>query len=630
VHVAWATQKALAKVPADRFPTAAALAEAVANRSVMEMSGEQLEEDRAAPSQRWRSSGRLVAAASGAAVLAIVLAAWAWWPRPEPDRPVARFSLSYPDDGWIDDQHGSPVALSPDGRSVVYAARLQLYLRRLDQVDPVPIPNTAGGSQPFFSPDGLSLGFHERGKLKRVGLNGGPAVTICDAEGVLRGATWGAGDVIVFSLDSVLFAVPATGGARTAVARPDSARAEIALRWPSFLPDGRRVLVTLWRGSNSNARIGVLDLPSGLVTPITDVGTGPRFVEPGWLAYATGDETLFAAPFDPRAASVTGPAAPVIENLRVGAAGAVKLGLSRNGWAVYLRAAAVGRKLVLVDRRGSARVIPGEARPFSHPRFSPDGRRVAVTVSPTGPTSDVWVLDLLQGTQSRLTFEDYNEKPEWSPDGQRLLFASNRTGTLGIVSALADGGGSVESLFVRSRRSISDGVLTPDSRILLYTDGLEPFGDVWYVPRGAGDPRPFLTSGFYERAPTLSPDGRWVAYVSNESGRDEVYVRPFPEGDGRWQVSAAEGREPRWASNGGELFYRNADSLIAVRVRTQPTFSVGARTLLFTGPYLPNSGHSGYDVHPNGQQFIFVAMGARSEDLVFVQNQFSVEARLVP
>jgi eukaryotic-like serine/threonine-protein kinase len=624
VHIAWAAHKALAKLPADRFPTAIDFAEAVANRNVMETTAGRLEIQAGAPTQGWLRGTRLAAAAGGVAFVATAVAAWAWFrPPPEPAGPLARFSLSYPDDAWIEDEHGSPVALSPDGTAAVYAGTRQLYLRRLDEIDPVPIPNTAGGSQPFFSPDGQALGFHAQGKLKRVAMNGGPAVTICEAQGILRGASWGAGNSIVFSLDTVLLRVPASGGAPEAVARPDSTRGEAGYRWPSFLPDGRRVLLTMWKGGNDNTRIGVVDLASGLVTPITTTGTSPRFVEPGWLTYATGDGTVFSAAFDPRAARVTGTARPVMENVRVGAAGAAKLGLSARGWAVYLRRSAVGRRLVLVDRQGAARPVPGEVRPFSHPRFSPDGRKVAVMVNPAGSTSDVWVIDLEHGTQSRLTFEAYNQYPEWSPDGKRVLFASNRKGGFGLFSARDDGAGTAESLLVNTGRGVYEGMLTPDARALVYRIGNEPSADVYYLALGGAESRPFLTSAFNERSPALSPDGRWLSYVSNESGRDEVYVRPFPQGVGRWQISSAEGREPRWASDGRALFYRKADTLVTVQVRTQPEFSVGARAPLFTGPYLPHTGHAGYDVHPDGLHFIFVAVDAGSEDLVFVQGLFS-------
>ena len=618
VNVAAAVAISLEKLPADRFVSARAFAEALADPGFRQTTS------RAAESRHvsWRWNQWAVGLGS-VALLATTLAAWAWFrPRSTPEGPLARFSLSYPSDASIQDEHGSPVALTPDGRSVVSVGRQQLYLRRLDQIDAVPIPNTADGAQPFFSPDGLSLGFYAQGKLKRVGLDGGPAATICQVAGIMRGASWGAGDVIVFSTDSVLLQVPATGGVPEAVARPDSTRGELAYRWPSFLPAGRRVLLTVWKGTNDNAAIGVIDLSSRHVSSITDGGTSPRFVEPGWLAYAKGDGTVFAAPFDLRAARVTGTARPVFENVRVGAAGAAKLGLSSRGWAAYLRRSGVAQ-LVLVDRQGAARAVPGEARPFNAPRFSPDGRKVAVSVSPPGPTGDIWVVDPQQGTQSRLTFEGDNRYPEWSPDGGRVLFASKRRGPFALFWTLGVGGGTAESLLAKADRSIHEGLLANGARTLVYREGAEPSADVYYKPVGTGESRPFLTSAFNERAPTLSPNGRWLAYVSDESGQDEVHVRPFPEGSGRWQVSPAMGREPRWAPDGRELFYRKADTLIAVAVRTESAFSVVGWAPLFTGHYLSSTGHADYDVHPDGRHFIFVAVSAGSQDLVFVQNVFS-------
>lgn len=570
--------------------------------------------------------GRQLLAAIGVLLVSIGIGVSGWL-RTTPERPgpVVRSVLNLPVEARPQDrQTGSPVALSPDGTVLVYAGRHQLFVRRLDQIDPAPLPNTLGAEQPFFSPDGQHVGFFADGSLKRVALGGGPAITLSAATGPW-GATWGRGDVIVFSAGGQLFRVPATGGTAERIVLSDSAEGNF-WRWPEFLPDGRRFLVAT--GVALTYTSGVADLETGQVTPIGGAGSSPRFSEPGWLVSVSVDGMVFAMPFDSRRGRVTGPATPVLEHVSTGLGGSAKLALSRNGWAAYLPAASTRRRLTLVDRRGTARVIATESQPFSDPRFSPNGREVAMTVlGPQGGLAgDIWVLDLQQATLLRLTFDGTHQFPDWSPDGQRVVFTT-LIGSNGVFWTPA-GGGAVEPLFIRPEGQVFEGVLTNDARTIIYRVGGIP-SDVSYARRDAPHPpQPFLKSPFDERSPAISPDDRWLAYVSNETGRDEVYVRPFPEGGGRWLVSAAGGTEPRWRRDGLELFYRNADTLIAVQVRTQPYFAVGQRIALFTGAYLASPRHATYDVDQDGQRFIFVTSDPEySGDLILVQNLLSTVPR---
>jgi serine/threonine-protein kinase len=555
-------------------------------------------------------------------LLIAVAVALAGWLRPAPPvpRPVVRVALTLPDEARVTDfgvREGTPVALSPDATVLVYAGGQRLYLRRLDQLEPVPVPNTQGADQPFFSPDGRHLGFFADGSLRRVPLDGGPVVTLARAQQVW-GATWGTSDVIVFATGGHLFRVPASGGAVDTVRVSDTTRGRI-FRWPEFLPDGRRVLITL-AGGQAVHMVGLVDLATGAVTQLDGTSvpsTNPLFVEPGWLLYLSGEGTIFAAPFDARAGRVTGAPVPVLENVRWGLWGDAKLAVSRNGWAAYLRGSFSLRRLTLVDRQGRATPVPTEPRPFNDPRFSPDGRSLAVTLiaSGRGLIGDVWRFDLQQATLSRLTFDQLHQFPEWSADGRAIVSTKWMQGVLATPAA----GGPAEPLF--SAANVFEGALSHDGRTVVYRSNGVP-GDIHYVRRDSLDrPHPLLSSSFDERAATLSTDDRWLAYVSNESGRDEVYVRPFPDGSGRWQVSVAGGTEPRWRRDGAELFYRHADSLFAVAVQTGPAFSVGRRTLLFVGDYLAGPRHANYDVHPDGQRFVFVT-GERegAPDLILVQN----------
>ncbi|HEY8197921.1 MAG TPA: protein kinase [Gemmatimonadales bacterium] len=618
-HVAAAIHKAMAKLPADRFRSAAEFAEALTSR----VRGTETEPIAAGSMYKARGvrleRGQLLAA--GAVVLllgAMAIAGWLRSPRAT-SAPVVRLALTLPEDARLETREGSPLAFSPDGSALVYSSGRQLFLRRLDQIDPVPLRSTDRGAQPFFSPDGQNVGFFSDGRLKRVDLTGGPAVTLAPASEFM-GATWGPDDTIVFSATGGLFRVAASGGTAEPIKLADSVPGRL-FRWPEFLPDGKRLLVTL-AGTTAYNTVGLVDLGSRRVTQLGRDGepsTNPHFVEPNWLLYIGGEATIFAAPFDLRRGRVTGNGIPVLENVRRGIWGDAKLALSRAGWAVYQKAPSQ-RRLSLVDRRGIAREIPTESRAFSDPRFSPDGRHVAVTVLDPGQglAGDIWTVEPSDASLSRLTFGGLHQFAEWFADGRQLLIVKRLSG---VVTAPA-GGGPVETVLENPR--VLEAVPTHDGRGLVYRAPGVP-GDLYYVRRDSlNHPHPFAVSPFDERAAALSLDDRWLAYVSNETGRDEIYVRPFPEGGGRWQVSAAGGTEPRWRRDSQELYYRNADTLIAVQVSTRPGFAVGKRAPLFTGDYVTSTRHATYDIHPDGQRFLFVT-GDRTEatDLVLVQNLFA-------
>ena len=605
-HVAAAVHTALARLPADRFRGAAEFADALQRPGPVSLPY---------PEKRALGLGsRSTVAVAALLALAATVTVWSLLSgRPaDAPRPLVRAVLKLPDDGRLQVLGaGVPLALSPDTKTLVYASDRQLYVRPLDQLDATPLAGTEGATQPFLSPDGRQVGFAALGTLKRVNLAGGPPVILCQAPD-FSGATWGPDDAIVFSAGGRLFSVPAGGGTPVAVPHDTT---QGSLRWPEFLPGGKRVLAT--RGIVPATSTVMVELATGRVTAIPVTGVDARFVD-GFLLTFANDGSGAMTPFDSRSGRTTGPAVPALEAVDVGFTSNAKLAVSRNGWVVYAPRVLARRRLVLVDRSGRETPIASEPAPFSDPRFSPSGREIAVTIleATGGLAGEIWVVEPRQGTRSRLTFEGAYHFPEWSADGRRIMFMRL---TLGLLSAPA-GGGPLDSLFTPPV-DIFEGVLSGDGRFILYRAGAIP-GDLYYVRRDSLEAsHPLVVSRFDERAFALAPGDRWVAYVSNETGRDEVYVRGFPGGDGRSMVSSGGGTEPRWRRDARELFYRNGDTLFAVPVLPGRGFAVGPRVALFTGHYQAHGRHATYDVHPDGGRFVFVTGDPPGAgEVILVQN----------
>ncbi len=642
-HVEEAVHRALAKLPADRFATAAQFTEALVSSgsvpfAVVPTPTTSLAFVRGNP----LAVGVAVGLMGIVAVLGAALWTWARSPAPPPIPPVARFTLRLPPDARPGYAGGPTIAVSPDGSRIVYVAgppTSQLYARGLDQLDAVAIPGTQGGTQPFFSPDGQWLGFEQSGKLVRTAVGGGPVLPICDVPPSLAGASWGPGDRIVFATGAALMAVAATGGQPSVLAAADTARHE-RFTWPEVVPDGRGVLFTVRVGTTD--RLGILVPGSREVKRLGQTGSNPHYVSGGFVLLANLDRTLVAVPFDSSRLDVTGPAMPLAERVEVSSAGAAKLGVSRDGVLAYGASASGVARLVLVDRRGGVRDLGSEPQRYSDPRLSLDGRRIAITVkqslradltatefgSGTIDASDVWIYDIRQRALHRLTFDGRSSGPIWTPDGRRIVFLHVHQ-DFGSYWVPADGSAPAESLLVTPDPRTPDAV-TPDGRSLIYRtfnpEGRQgpPLRSLWFVRLDSlATPHQLVATAFQNHSPSLSPDGRWFAYVSDESGRPEVYVRPFPGPGGRWQVSADGGTEPRWCPTGREIFYRSGDKMMAVAVRTQSVFAVGERVALFEGRYGASQLRAQYDVTPDGQSFVMVKPERETEDVVVLLNWFA-------
>ncbi len=512
------------------------------------------------------------------------------------------------------------IAISPDGRRLVFVAssegKSQLWLRPLESVTAQPLPGTEGASSPFWSPDSRSIGFFAEGKLRRIDIAGGLVQTVANAA-LARGGTWNGDGVILFSpaSSSPLYRVSATGGEPVAVTRLDPQH--FSHRFPQFLPDGRHFVFSA-QGS-----------PQGVYVASLDTLTARRLFSADTAAVVTPEHLLFvregtlvAQRFDWRKRELSGGPFPVTEKVALEESGRFRVGAfsaSTTGVLAYRTGGAINRQLLWFDRAGKplARTGAAESSSTSNPELSPDGKRVALNSDVSG-NSDIWLLETARGVLSRFTFDaDVDNCPVWSPDGSRLVFESHRNGVPGLYRKLASGAGAEEPLLEASDHP-SPTDWSRDGGFILYRK-LDPKTgfDLWVLPvlPQAGDRKPFafVNTSFEEREGQFSPDGRWVAYQSNESGRFEVYVQPFPGPGGKWQVSTEGGAQPRFRADGRELFYIGLDGTLMAAPITpaaagQP-LEAGTPVALFptriAGGAVPGTvlKHQ-YAVAPDGQRFL--------------------------
>jgi serine/threonine-protein kinase len=555
-----------------------------------------------------------------AAILALVVVALTIGnalhvPRP-PTRPIARVVVPLPPAERLALGNTPVLTLSPDGSRLVYVANrggsTQLYLRPTDRFDPTPIPGTEGAESPFFSPDGQSVGFFAEGKLKRVSLSGGAPLTLCAAS-LNRGASWGPDDTIIFTPEpavSGLFEVSAAGGTPKALTMPNRKKGETSHRWAEILPGGKSVLFTMWTGGSFNkARIAVLSLETGEQRVLVEGGTYARYVPSGRLVFGRAGE-LLAVPFDLKRLEVKGPPISMVEGVSMSAlSGAAEFSFSGDGSLAYVPGGAnIGeRTLFWVDRQGVGRPLPAPPRGYSSPRLSPDGQRLAVAIHGTNP--GLWLYELARGTLTRLGSSPIVLLPTWTADGKRVTFGSAPNGPLNIYWMPADGSGPAEGLATSEHMQFPNS-WSPDGHVLAFSEVDRTTGwHIWMLsPEGERKPRLFSQTPANEGGAMFSPDGRWLAYESDESGRHEIYVRPVPGPGGKVQISTDGGTEPVWARNGRELFYRNGDKMMAVAIETKATFAAAKPKLLFEGHYEAGlyAFQPNYDISPDGQRFLMI------------------------
>jgi Tol biopolymer transport system component len=526
-------------------------------------------------------------------------------------------------------------ALSPDGRQLAFVANgekgSQLWLRPLDQVRAQPLAGTEGASYPFWAPDNRAMGFFADGKLKRIDLTGGVVQVLADAPSA-RGGTWNPDGVIVFAPTTTdpLLRMAATGGTVAPVTR--LAAGQGSHRWPQFLPDGRRFLFLMALGQPQTHGIYVGSLDGGEPTRVMPAETAAAYAAPGYLLLVS-QGLLAAYPFDVARATVAGEPMPVAQGVGTND-GAIHSAFTVSAAGVLAHRAGAGtgarRQLVWIDRTGKmlGGIGPADENALAYPELPPDGQRVAVARVVQG-NADVWLIDVGRGVPSRFTFDAaIDGAPLWSPDGSQVVFRSSRKGVYDLFEKPASGTADEQPLLVTSQmKSPLD--WSRDGRFLLYsTQDPKSASDLWALPL-TGERKPFavLHSSFDEIEGQFSPDGRWLAYASNESGRYDIYIRTFPEAGGKWQVSAAGGVQPRWRRDGHELFYVAADTrLMAVPIRLAPdaqTLEAGAPVALF-----PTRLATGGNIAPAG--FLARAQYAVAADGRFLMNVAADDAALSP
>jgi Tol biopolymer transport system component len=523
----------------------------------------------------------------------------------------------------------TPISVSPDGRWVIASAGGAIARGvqglRLDAVTTQLLVKDNNLFQPFWSPDSKWIAFFEDGKLKKAEVSGGPAQIICDAPGPIANGTWNHDGVILYSSGGIIQRVLAAGGQPTAISVLDKSKQEAEHLGPVFLPDGRHYLLVV-TSADSGIYVGSLDSPDK--TRLFASDTKAVYAEPGYLLFNRGS-TVFAQPFDAKKLATSGEPIRVADGVPANATSPISspglakwasFAVSQTGVLVFRtdanaaqnQASGPGeqRAVYWFDRNGGRGPAIGGTGTFTGLDLSPDGKRFAVHVH-EGTGGDNWVFDLVEGRLQRLTFDanQDNQSPIWSPDGTRIAFASHRGNRWGVYTKLADGTGA-EELITESESIKAPMSWSPDGKLILYNQ-IGKSGDIWAVPV-TGDKKafPVLESAADETFPQVSPDGKWLAYQSNETGRGEIYIRPFPEGPGKWQVSTDGGAVPRWRRDGKELYFFTVPNLMSSDVRVSgSSLQAGVPQVVFGLPASPNAliGHNFYlpvAIAPDGQRFL--------------------------
>lgn len=510
-----------------------------------------------------------------------------------------------------------PVALSPDGSQLAFVAtgaegRDFVWVRPIRDVSAHALSGTEGASFPFWSPDGRSIGFFADGKLKRIDASGGPALTLCNAP-ASRGGTWGRNGVILFAPTprDPIHRISSSGGKAVAVTKIDASETELGHRWPVFLPDGKHFLYLSWTGfwrlneERGGIYLGAVDSPKRKL--LVSAASNAAYAPPGYILFLRGAD-LMAQSFNLKRYELSGEPSLIAEQVQYYSdRGLVVFSVSGNGLLAYQAGSSTAKtQLTWLDRTGKQiEVLTSQGSYFS-PRISHDGQRVAAESRDAQQNPDVWIYDLSRRVGARFTFNPGLESsPVWSPDDSRIVFLSSRT-TPGDLYEKDTTGGKERVVFsADNRKEPTD--WSPDGRFIVFQHQAKAGAkkmDLWIYSLDERKAVPLLGSEFNEVDGRFSPDGKWIAYVSDESKRYEVYVQPFPSSGSKWQISVTGGFQPRWSGDGKELFYLSLDRrMMSVEVQTSPSFQAGNPKPLFE-VRIPNISFGQYDVSSDGERFL--------------------------
>jgi serine/threonine-protein kinase len=585
---------------------------------------------------------RSIVWAAACLILVALLASLITWNLTQPDSPfsqnLTRFVVHPMTTIGAEALWHQAVAISPDGKYLAFVdegetgGRL-LYLRDMDDTQARALPGTEGAISPFFSPDGEWIGFYDFNKreLKKIAITGGTPTTLCEPRSFI-GAFWDSDDTIIFDTELGGLWRSSGSGEIEELTIPDANQGELWHVSPQVLPGGEAVLFTNRREDDSCMEVFLLE--TGQRRMLLKDGTAVRYVPTGHLVFAR-DETLYAAPFDIDELKVKGPALPVVEGISVSYFGSGQFAFSENGTLVYVPALSNERSLVWVDRTGVTEPVGKLPRPYESVQISPDGNHIAMAIR-GGKNTDIWMLDKARLTHRQITFDGRSYGGIWTHDGKRVIFTFvPEDSSLSVpMWTLADGSSQAEPLADAKQHNVfwrTTYCLSPDGSYLL--GGLN---NIAVLPmEDEGDVRPFIKTGTpgFQRHPAFSPNGRWLAYDSTETGPVEVYIRPFPGPGGLTPISADGGYEPLWSRDGKELFYRNGDKMMVVTIETEPKLKVGMPRELFKGQFRGSAtlfDHS-YDLAPDGR-FIMIREDEESAKtkINVVLNWFEELKRLVP